>query len=157
MKFLSRSPLVHGLFIGLMSVFYCRTFSQQLLDAVSFDTLFPENWYTKVLKNCMHIWSELDVYDALDFNEQERILDASIGRVVYCAQQFDQQKQHTQSASNIAYLIRGLEEIESKCVHYRAQLHQEKHHLLRGLIAEFKHKLVKLLQSDDTAISTGQE
>ena len=37
----------------------------------------------------MKIWAEIDVVEAFDQSEQERILDACLGRIVYCDYLFD--------------------------------------------------------------------
>ena len=47
-----------GLVFGLMAT---MILSREESSEVSFDVLFPQNWYTRALQACIQVWGGLDI------------------------------------------------------------------------------------------------
>ena len=130
---------ISGLLASLTSAFSLQS------ESLSFDTLYPETWYSNALSHCMQIWADIDVLEAFDDNEQARILDSCLGRIVYCDFLYSnaQKIPHIKSSEeNIPYLIRGLTILEKKCCAFKNNKGEQKLFLIVHHIQSFKKKLL---------------
>jgi hypothetical protein len=86
MNYPHTNKIIIGLIIGLWGSLVMGR-NQVDEDAASFDTLLPNNWYTKVLQSCMYVWTDLDAIitdDAMDTHVASYMIDAAVGRIMYC-------------------------------------------------------------------------
>lgn len=117
-------------------------------EHLSFDRLYPQTWFSRVIDNCMKIWSEIEVVEAFDAQEQERIFDACLGRVVYCQHLYGEaHKTRLHKKENIPYLIQGLERIDKRCDKIKSCAHSQKMDLFKAYLRAFKTTLLDQLGS----------
>ena len=148
----SKRELLAALLFGVLGTnFPVRTNN---LEVISFDTLYPENWYTNILKHCMQILAELEVFDALDEREQMHLLDGCIGRIVYCEYLIAHATIEQKNIENIPHLIRGLTKIEKRAQPNNESIHKDKQFVLLKSVQAFKKKLERLLEPNNTASSS---
>ncbi len=124
---------------------------------VSFDILFPQNWYTRVLHTCIQVWSNLDelIKDPdLSFHDQLLFVDAAIGKMTYARCCLDKlnKDQLEIVPEDFAYLYRILFTIESRCEKLTGRRYDDRLSCLMNLITKVKRTISDLFQSDDADI-----
>ena len=137
-----------------------RQYAQEL---VSFDILFPQNWYTKTMQSCMHVWSDLDLLIAqhreMPFENQLMMVDATIGKITFCTECLKKPSKQDANISqeDIGYLMRIVYSLDNKCEKLTGRKFDEKLSCLQIRIKKLRNQLHALFDADGSAFGAGEQ
>lgn len=155
-QFKAKRGVVFGLFMGIAVTLVIQCMHAQ--DSVSFDILFPQNWYTRTLQSCMEVWGDLDrviANEDMSFEQAHMFVDASIGRVSYCSNCVENRADSAAvDDDDLAYLIRLLYSLDRKCEKLAGRQFDDKIACLQIRIKQLRVQLHELLQADSASLSS---
>lgn len=164
MKFLrTKKEVSWGLLAGFIATLMSA--NQQADEPVSFDLLFPQNWYTNTLHGCMETWADLDTLRSDDGESTLQhflLIDAAIGRIAYCIHCVSQSYQEEQEVStrvhdeDLAYLVKLVYTLENKCEGLVGRRFDDKLACLQYHIKKLRIQLYELLKPNDASLSASQ-
>lgn len=145
---------VFGLFMGIVVMLAIQCMHAQ--DSVSFDILFPQDWYTRTLQSCMEVWGDLDrviANEDISFEQAHMFVDASIGRISYCSNCVESRvNSAVVDDDDLSYLIRLLYSLDRKCEKLAGRQFDDKIACLKTRITQLRQQLSALLQSDSASL-----
>ncbi len=145
------NKMMIGLIVAMWSAFVVgHAHSDE--EYFSFDTLFPDNWYTKALQTCMHVWTDLDTIitdKSLDSHQVSYMIDAAIGKVMYC-RMCVKNLEHDQAVSivedDLLYLGRIATSLNNRCEKLINDARYREHaELLKQALQKFRGALSRAL------------
>lgn len=147
---------IFGLLVGVVALLV--TTGQQAQNSVSFDILFPQNWYNRALHSCMKVWTDLDTVlsdQDVPFEQRQMMVDAAIGKISYCANCFETRVNHSYVGDDdVEYLVRILYSLDGKCDQLAGRQFDDKLSCLQSRIKQLKIQLLELLQTDGATLSS---
>lgn len=148
--------VVVGFFMGIAASLFIYCLQAQ--DSISFDILFPQNWYSRTLQSCMEVWGDLDRVIAdedMPFEQRHILVDAAIGRISYCSNCLENRVNSAQvDQDDLAYLIRLLYSLDHKCEKLAGKQFDDKLSCLQVRIKQLRMQLHQLFQADSAALSS---
>ena len=149
-----RKEVAIGLIFGLMAT---AILSREESNELSFDVLFPQNWYTRALNACIQVWSDLDGILAepdLSLSNQLMFVDAAIGKMTYICSCLERLEHEEIGAEDYGYLHRMLYKIESRCEKLTGRRYDDRLSCLIDSVDKTKHAVISLFQTNNTRSRT---
>lgn len=124
-------------------------------DALSFNRLYPENWYVKAREYCIHAWSALDEIVHREQNDrpsESSLIDISMGKLVFAYNAVSRMLESKMPLlkENVVYLSRLVGTLVQRGAQLSKSVAKDQIECLTSMIEKLRKKVILLLSVSET-------